>query len=108
MCIRVCEAQPVRLNGRNLRNVTLREVLSGIDYMEVNRDGVTRKLPSEPYKTIDFGKSVRKLAFLRIYLFRGELITALTAAAFGSTGNRNRSEGEESGYGDGEVKNHAR
>ena len=82
-------------NGSHPRNVTSRENLPRIDYMEVNRDGVIGKLAGKSYRIIRSGKGIRELALLRIDIFRSEVVTALTTANLGSAGKGDGCKREE-------------
>ena len=95
-------------NGSHPRNVTSRENLPRIDYMEVNRDGVIGKLPGESDRIIHFGKGIRELALLRIDVFRSEVVTALTTANSGSAGKGDGDKREEGSENNGKAKNHRR
>jgi len=76
--------------------------------MELNWDCVTGKVVCDPCRIIDFEESVRKLAFLRMDLFGGGFVTALTAAGFGRAGKCGGNKGEEDNESDREAKKHVR
>ena len=87
------------------RNVTLVEVLSGIDHMEVNRDCVVGEVVVSLRKSGD-GESVRELGLLRVDLFGGEAVTALAATVFGGASKGDGNKREEESESDGKVKDH--
>ena len=105
---RVREGQSTRQKGSNLRNVTLGELLSRIDYMEANRDGVIGKLPGEPHRTVRFGEGIHKIALLRIDVFGSGVITTLPAAISSRACRGDGDEREEDSEGDRETKHHIR
>lgn len=82
----------------------MRKVRSRGDYIEINRDRVVRKCAGG---YLDSGESIRELAFLRIDVFWGEVVTALTAAILGRAckceGGKREEDGESR-----ETKNHVR
>ena len=94
--------------GNNLRNVTLPRPHFRIDHMELNWDCVIGEIVCDPCRIIYLGESVRELAFLRMDLFGGGFVAALTTAGFGRAGKGDGNKGEEDSESDEEAKKHVR
>lgn len=63
--------------------------------MEVNRDRVIGKFPSEPHRTVHFGEGVRKIALLHTDVFWSEMVTTLTTPILGRAGKGKGGKREE-------------
>lgn len=78
--------------GRNLRDITLFELLSRINHIEVNRDRVIGKAFNEPHGATSSGEGTNKLSLFRLHVFGGGLITAYTAVMLAGTSKNHSDE----------------
>jgi len=95
--------------GSSLRNVTISELQSGIDHMEVNRDRVVGETGGGPRRiTTGPGESLREPALPLVDLLGGGFITTLATAGPGRAGKGDSGKGEDDGESDRETNNHVR